>query len=200
MKQRAALAAGLAIALTACAHTPSPEGAAKSGFAPGAAAAVTPEEGSPRFIGLVGTKAQHAPPFLGVPQTNFYCLRSFVDRQTGESRHQLYVSDNYSGGERVWNAARDDAGHPLRFIAVGRHQISCEGGCSYAEEFAAAIPESELRANPRGFTVVFIAASGTEKRVSVSGAQISAQLAALEQSRNVGQPATTATPAASPHQ
>src|SRR5499427_3450637 len=137
MKQRAALAAGLAIALTACAHTPLPEGAAKSGFAPGAAAAVTPEEGSPRFIGLVGTKAQHAPPFLGVPQTNFYCLRSFVDRQTGETLHQLYVSDSYSGPERRWSAARDATGHPLRFLEISRHQITCDGGCSYVEEFAA---------------------------------------------------------------
>jgi hypothetical protein len=198
--RQAALAAALAVALTACSHAP-PEGAAKSGPAPGGTTAVTPEEGSPRFIGLVGIKAQHAPPFLGVPQTNFYCLRSFVDRQSGETRHQLYVSDSYSGGERVWNAARDGAGYPLRFIAVGRHQISCEGGCSYVEEFAAAIPESELRAHPQGFAVVFIAASGAEKRISVSGAQISAQLAALEQGRNLGQPTAAAAPATpQPHQ
>ncbi len=32
-----------------------------------------------------------------LPGTNFYCLRSFVDRKTGETADQLYVSDSYDG-------------------------------------------------------------------------------------------------------
>jgi len=147
------------------------------------------ETATPRFIGIIGTRAQHSPPFLGVPQTNFFCLRSFVDSQTGETQHQLYVSDSYSGAERRWKEARNDAGHPLRFIEIGRNEITCDGGCSYLEEFAAAIPESELRASPQGLTVVFLAASGAEKRISVSAAQISAQLAAVNDGRNSVRPA-----------
>src|SRR5271169_5085725 len=72
---------------------------------------------SGRFIALVGPKAQHSPPFLGTPGTNFYCLRSFVDRKTGETADQLYVSDSYDGAERNWDAARDNAGRPQVFIA-----------------------------------------------------------------------------------
>ena len=179
----------LGSALAACAQLP-PQDPAR----PGAAAAAAPETATPRFIGVVGTRTQHAPPFLGVPETNFFCLRSFVDSQTGETQHQLYVSDSYSGAERRWKAARNDAGRPLRFIEIGRNEITCDGGCSYLEEFAASIPESELRANPQGLTVVFSAGSGAEKRISVSGAQISAQLAAVDNGRHPVRPA--AAPAA----
>ena len=181
-----ALAVLLGAALTACAQLPPTQDPAR----PGAATAAARETESPRFIRVVGTRAQHSPPFLGVPGTNFFCLRSFVDSQTGETQHQLYVSDSYSGAERRWKAARDDSGRPLRFIEIGRNEITCDGGCSYLEEFAAAIPESELRASPQGLTVVFLAASGAEKRISVSGTQISAQLAAVNDGRNSVRPAT----------
>jgi hypothetical protein len=185
-----ALAVLLGSALAACAQPPPPQDPAR----PGAAAATLRETATPRFIGVVGTRTQHSPPFLGVPETNFYCLRSFIDRQTGETQHQLYVSDSYSGAERRWNAARNDAGRPLRFIEIGRNEITCDGGCSYLEEFAASIPESELRGSPKGLSVVFLAGSGAEKRILVSGAQISAQLAAVDNERNSVRPA--AAPAA----
>jgi hypothetical protein len=187
----------LSMALTACAQVRSPEGPAQ----PGAVAAPAPDDLSPRFIGVIGTRAQHAPPFLGVPETNFYCLRSFVDRQTGETQHQLYVSDSYSGTERRWNAARDGTGHPLRFIEIGRNEITCEGGCSYLEEFAAAIPESELRSSPKGLEITFTDRSGAEKTIAVSGNQITSQLAAVDVRRNPVQPAAElAAPAAGLHQ
>jgi hypothetical protein len=179
-----------AAAVTACAQLPAPEAPARSGGAapPGATVAPGSDDPSSRFIGVIGTRAQHAPLFLGVPETNFYCLRSFVDRRTGETEHQLYVSDSYAGTERRWNAARDAVGRPLRFIEVSRNEITCDGGCLFAEEFAVTIPESELRASPEGLTVIFTAASGAEKRIVVSGAQISAQLAALDARRNPMQP------------
>jgi hypothetical protein len=187
----------LSMALTACAQVRSPEGPAQ----PSAVAAPAPDDLSPRFIGVIGTRAQHAPPFLGVPETNFYCLRSFVDRQTGETQHQLYVSDSYSGTERRWNAARDGTGHPLRFIEIGRNEITCEGGCSYLEEFAAAIPESELRSSPKGLEITFTDRSGAEKTIAVSGNQITSQLAAVDVRRNPVQPAAElAAPAAGLHQ
>lgn len=187
----------LSMALTACAQVRSLEGPAQRS----AVAAPAPDDPSPRFIGVIGTRAQHAPPFLGVPETNFYCLRSFVDRQTDETQHQLYVSDSYSGTERRWNAARDGTGHPLRFIEIGRNEITCEGGCSYLEEFAAAIPESELRSSPKGLEITFTDRSGAEKTIAVSGNQITSQLAAVDARRNAAQPAAElAAPAAGPHQ
>src|SRR6185503_19733014 len=47
-----------------------------------------------KFIALIGPRRQHAEPFLGVASTNFYALRSWVDTRTGETVHQLYVSDS----------------------------------------------------------------------------------------------------------
>jgi len=179
----------LAAALAACAQPTPPEAPAQSANADSAAAATAADASSPRFIGVIGTRAQHSPPFLGVPETNFYCLRSFVDRQTGETRHQLYVSDSYAGTERHWNAAHDGAGQPLRFFEISQHGITCEGGCSYTEEFAANLPETELRANPQGLRVTFTARSGDEMTVDVSGGQITAQLAAVDARRNPVQPA-----------
>ncbi len=103
--------------------------------------------------------------------------------------NQLYVSDSYDGAERNWDAAHDAAGHPLVFIPISRHEITCATGCSYVEEFAANIPESELRANPDGLRVAFTDAAGGEKTISVSAGQIAAQLAAVEAQRRAVLPA-----------
>jgi len=176
----------LGMTLTACIQSAGTKGSAE----PGAAAPAAREgEPLPRFVGVIGAKAQHSPPFLGVPDTNFYCLRSFIDRQARETQHQLYVSDSYSGAERHWDAAHDGEGRSLRFIEIGKNEITCDGGCSYLEEFAAVIPESELRASPRGLTVIFTGRSGAEKRIAVSDAQIAAQLSAVDRGRNPVQPA-----------
>lgn len=197
MSARPLLDVLLDAALAACVQTPPAEAPAP---AQPSAGAVTPaREATPsRFVGLIGTRAQHAPPFLGVPETNFYCLRSFLDRQTGETRHQLYVSDSYSGPERRWDAARDGGGRALRFLEITQHQITCDGGCSYTEEFAADIPESELRANPNGLKVTFGARSGADKTITISGSQIAAQLAAVDAVHNPA--VTAAAPPSRPHQ
>lgn len=195
MKARTLLAALLGAVLTACAQTPPAEAPAQ----PSAGAVALARGDIPsRFVGLIGTRAQHAPPFLGVPETNFYCLRSFLDRQTGETRHQVYVSDSYSGPERHWDAARDGGGRTLRVLEITRHQITCDGGCAYTEEFAADIPESELRANPNGLKVTFGAQSGTEKTIPISGSQITAQLAAVDAVHNSAPP--SAAQLSPPHQ
>ena len=138
---------------------------------------------SGRFIALIGPKAQHAPLYLDTAGTNFYCLRSLIDRQTGETVDQLYVSDSYDGVARNWDGAHDTAGRSLRFIPVSRHQIACDNTCSYVEEFAADVPESELRANPTGYTVIFTDRAGDQKTISLSADQISAQLTALDAKR-----------------
>ncbi len=185
---RSLLFAVLGVTLSACAGMARP-GPASAGGAPVVA---TQTDASPRFIGLVGPRAQHAPPFLGTPGTNFDCLRSFLDRRTGATVHQLYVADSYSGAKRDWNAARTAAGDPLPFLHISTNEISCEGGCSYAEEFAATIPEKELRSSPEGLAVTFTAHSGDKKTILVSGEQVSAQLAALDAERDIRHDAAAA--------
>ena len=180
---RGFLALSLGVALTSCAQLAPRQPAA------GTLGIEAREDSSQRFITFIGPKTQHAPPFLGVPETNFYCLRSFVDRRTGETAHQLYVTDSYFGAERGWNAARDSAGAPLPFVAIGHDEISCDAGCSYVEEFAAKLPESALRASPDGLAVTFSSRSGDEKTIVVPGERITAQLAAIDARRSPVLPA-----------
>ena len=182
--RRSLLAATLGVALTACAQL-TPEETAATGTPVVAAR----QDSSSRFVAFVGQKAQHAPPFLDIPGTNFYCLRSFVDLQTGEAAHQLYVSDSYFGAERGWNVARDSAGSPLQFVQISSDEISCDAGCSYVEEFAAILPESKLRASPGGLAVTFLSPSGDEKTIVISGERIAAQLAAIDARRGPVEPA-----------
>src|SRR5262249_31109223 len=70
---RSVPAASLGLALAACAQTPPPRPATHPSAGPGTVVSAS-DDPSSRFIGLIGTRVQHAPPFLGVPETNFYCL------------------------------------------------------------------------------------------------------------------------------
>lgn len=157
---------------------------------------------SGRFIALIGPKAQHDPMYLDTPGTNFFCLRSFIDRQSGEIAHQLYVAASYDQ-KREWDTVRDSAGLPLPFIPISRYPIACDGknNCSYAEEFAATIPEGELRANPSGLAIIFSDRAGNAETINVSAKQIGAQLAAVEAHKNdrLSPPQSTASqPAVAP--
>jgi len=163
----------------------------------GAARLTTEKDG--RFLVLAGPSQRHSEPFLGIASTNFYLLRSFIDTRTGVTVHQLYVEESYPGAERNWNAARLAAGGTLRFVPISKNEITCELNCSYAEEFAASLPDALLRANPQGFTVVFSARSGIEKAVVVPGDLIAKQLAAVTAARaNPPTAAVTPTPASVP--
>ena len=166
-------------------------------LAPPVDATTHPPQQAVRFVTLTGPRLQHAEPFLGVEDTNFYLLRSMIDLRTGGIAHQLYVEDSYFGAERGWNAAREVAGQPLRLIAIGKNEITCESGCSYAEEFAAVLPEPLLRANPQGLRILFTARSGASKTIAVPGELVAKQLAALGQTRAT-LPVAAVTPLAAP--
>jgi len=192
----------LGAVLFACAPTPPPASPAPAPAearpAPSPSAVSEP---SARFIGFVGPKVQHDPPFLGIPDTNFYCLRSFLDRQTGETAHQLYVADSYFGAKRGWQWAHDAGGNALPFTPIGTDEIACDNGCSYAEEFAATIPAAALRASARGLAVTFTARSGATMTIVLSGEAIANQLAVVDAARRrVGPAAGHATLASAPEE
>ena len=186
-----ALGLAAAIAVSGCA-VEGPRAPAQ----PANAVTLTKEKDG-RFLVLSGPRLRHAEPFLGIASTNFYLLRSFIDTRTGETVHQLYVEDSYPGAERNWNAARLAAGETLRFIPISKNEVTCDAGCSYAEEFAASLPEPLLRANPQGLTVVFTARSGTARTITVPGDLVAKQLAAIAGVRAT-RPTAAATPSAAP--
>lgn len=175
MRGRGWCAGMLMLALGACARPP-----LISSPVPGVAVRRT---ALPGYVEIVGPRRQHAPPFLGVRGTNFFVLRSWLDRRTGRATTQLYVSASYRGPERIWNAAYDPAGTALPFTAIGRDRISCKAGCSWTEQFAAGIPERELDAAAGGLAVTFAARSGLRKTIAVTPRQIRLQRAAIAAAR-----------------
>ncbi len=183
-------AASLLVALAGCATVSN----APPNAQPATAVTRSVEPGG-RFIAFVGPRIQHDAPFLGVPNTNFFALRSWIDTRDGKTAHQLYVEDSYFGAERNWEAARDGQGRKLRFVAISKNKITCDNGCSYAEEFAAALPEALLRASPQGLAVSFTARSGKKETLLVPGDLIAKQLAAVDEAR-----ASLPTAAAAPPQ
>jgi hypothetical protein len=187
-------AASVLMALAGCAGVAS---APPPGTQSATAVTKSTEQGG-RFIVFVGPRRPHAEPFLGVPGTNFNALRSWLDTRNGETAHQLYVEDSYFGAERNWEAARDKEGHALRFIAISKNEISCENGCSYAEEFASALPEALLRASPQGLPVSFTAHSGARQTIIVPGDLVAKQLAAIDEARATLPTAAAAPPPAPP--
>jgi hypothetical protein len=186
------LAVAAAIAVSGCAVEGPPTPAQSAN------AVTLTKEKDGRFLVLSGPRLRHAEPFLGIASTNFYLLRSFIDARTGETLHQLYVEDSYPGAERNWNAARLAAGETLRFIPISKNEVTCDAGCSYAEEFAASLPEPLLRANPQGFTIVFTARSGIARTITVPGDLVAKQLAAIAEARATRPAAVVAGPAPVP--
>jgi hypothetical protein len=165
---------------------------------------LTKQQGG-RFIAFVGPKQQHSEPFLGVSDTNFFALRSWLDNKTGETAHQLYVADSYYGGPLNWTGARDADKMTLKFIPISRNQISCEQGCSFYDEFAAVLPEDYLRAHASGLVVNFTSDQGKTLAVNVPGDLVTEQLAAVDTvkataaraAQNTAPSATASTPASS---
>lgn len=186
-------AAALALFLGGCAVVHPEEKLPPQAQAPGVE--LTKEQGG-RFIALVSPKEQHTERFLGVDETNFFCLRSWLDNKTGETAHQLYVEDSYQGGPYLWNGVYDTADAKLKLIPISRNQITCELGCSFADEFAAELPDAYLRGHKGGFGVTFTSANGKTLAVKVPAEMVEAELNAVDAVRDVAAKASAAPPQA----
>lgn len=189
--RRGAMAAALCgLQLAACAPLAPPPGASNPENQSGV---IVREDLSQRFVALIGPEVQDNPPYLGTPGTNYSRLRSFIDRQTGETAHQLYVVASYDA-KRDWDAAHDNHGTVLKFIPISRLKIACDGNenCDYAEEFAAKIPASELNDNRRGFSITFTDYAGHAQTITVSGEQVATQLMAVAKYQSRPHPAPSA--------
>ena len=180
MSKHVVAAAILAAALGGCSLMPNEKLAPQ----PGADQVEMTKEQGGKFLAFVGPKLQHTEAFLGVEDTNYFCLRSWLDTRNGEVLHQVYVEDSYYGSPYRWDGAHDADNKKLRVIAISRNEISCDQGCSYADEFAAALPEDLLRAHrDSGLTVTFTAQTGKTLAVTVPGRLIAEELIAVDSTR-----------------
>ena len=158
---------------------------------------LTKQQGG-RFIAFVGPKRQHTQEFLGVSDTNFFALRSWYDNKTKETAHQLYIEDSYYGGPYNWNGVHDADGLTLKFIPISRNKITCDQGCSYADEFAAELPEDYLRAHKGGFAATFTAGDGKDLKVQVPGELVVDELIAVDAVRGIAAKAAASAPQTAP--
>jgi hypothetical protein len=151
---------------------------------PGADQVSLTKEQDGKFLAFVGPRLLHAAPFLGVDDTNYFALRSWLDTRTGETAHQLYVEDSYYGSPYRWDGAQETDRGDLRFIPISRNEITCELGCSYADEFAAVLPEDLLRARrDSGLSVTFTSQTGRTLTVNVPPHFIAEELSAVDTTR-----------------
>lgn len=178
-RRHALAAAFLGLAVAGCAaDAPTPPPAAAD--VPKTPAVVVREDLSPRYVAFIGPKILFDKPFLDVPDTNYFALRSWLDRKTGDVEHQLYVSESYFGEKRTWLGARDGEGDTLPVVAISSHEIACEAGCSYTDDFAASLSDALLRKSLGGLAVTFTAKGGGTKTIAVSAAVVKAELETVD--------------------
>src|SRR5689334_11379433 len=117
----------LSLAGCAAVEPPEPQPLPPAAASAAEGVSVTKVQGG-KFLALVGPRKQHDRPFLDVSDTNYYCLRSFLDTRSGEVAHQLYVQYSYQGdpGPHRWSGAHDQNDRELRFLALNRNEITCE--------------------------------------------------------------------------
>lgn len=124
------------------------------------------------------------------PYYTFF-IRSWMDRQTGQTRHQLYWNLMYSDQAwRFYSRSNDDSARSLRTVEINRNVVTCAGsryrGCTYSETMGAELDEGVLRAAGRAgrnYCVKFYARSGNETIACVTAEMINAQFEAIDRRR-----------------
>jgi len=112
---------------------------------------------------------------------DLFFLRSYLLKETGEVRHQLYVRISYGEDWRFVYGANDSEAQSLEFIQIDRDPWGCSrSGCNHTEDFAAIIPDSALRDSRKGYSVKFYAKNGKDIILTVTEHQITAQLDAIK--------------------
>ncbi len=109
-------------------------------------------------------------------------IRSFVNKQSGDITHQLYVHVGYTGDRRRYEAATDDHATPLPFARIERDRGACKyGNCDYDEDFGLGLRDTVLRERAgTGFQVKVVAHSGDSLILTVAPGQIVPQLATVD--------------------
>jgi hypothetical protein len=119
-------------------------------------------------------------PLPGATFSSYY-LRSWVNKQTGATTHQLYVQHHYDGDWIRWTRANGQDAQSLEFSSLSREVRRCyaDRSCSFEEVFGASIPHAAMRASSEGYAVKFYSSTGQSMVVTLDSDQIKAQLAAV---------------------
>lgn len=111
-------------------------------------------------------------------------LRSFVAKSDGATKHQLYVTVDYSSTTRKhFNEASDGSTMPLAVMPIasdfegGCTRNAFAYGCNYSDDIGIEVTAAALRAHAAGGYLIKISAkSGDSFVIAISPNQIAAQL------------------------
>jgi len=138
-------------------------------------------------VNVLGDKFSKEIELQGIPlhdPTNgddlFWMLRSFVNPQTGETLHEIYVEWVYPGPSSGRYRAADDTARDLTLKVIKRD--SCPfGKCDRTDILAVLIDETTLRKRAQtGFQVKLFAQDGTSGILDIRPNMINAQLQAVD--------------------
>jgi hypothetical protein len=129
-------------------------------------------------------------------------IRSWLDRNTKVTTHQLYVTVSYDGDWRFYDAAADDNANDLAVTKIGTKVVYCSAGSCLVSEFVGVdLPEATLVAKAAtGLQIKISAKSGDSLVLDVSPAQITAELKAIERYKASNSDTAGAGPVALPPQ
>ena len=124
-------------------------------------------------------------------------LRSFVDKQTHQVRHQIYVEIHYEDEYQYFNSAADDTARDLAVLAIDRSNLCPRITCTHYETIGIAIDDATLRARAaQGIRIKLSARRGSELILTLSPEQIGLQLAAIDRIIHPAPPAAAPPPPA----
>ena len=108
-------------------------------------------------------------------------LRSWVDKQTHEIVHQLYVFTVIDGEYQYFRSAADDTARSLPVTVIDRSADCPRYNCTHYETIGVVIDDATLRARAAGGIRIKISAQrGEELILPLSPTQIGLQLAAVD--------------------
>ena len=114
-------------------------------------------------------------PFGGTSRN--WMLRTWIDKESRNVTHQLYLEISYSGSWRFYQSANDDEARSLPVVSIKRSVGSCFAGCSFDEVMGVEVTDELLRAKAlTGFQIKVFAKSGDSLVIDVTPAQIQSQL------------------------
>jgi hypothetical protein len=123
-------------------------------------------------------------------------LRSFVDKQTHQVTHQIYVELHYDDEYQYFISAADDTARSLVVLVLDRSSMCRSSDCTHFETIGVAIDDATLRARAaQGFRIKVSAQRGSEVIMTLSPTQIGLQLAAAD--RLIHLPAAAPSPSPS---
>jgi hypothetical protein len=111
-----------------------------------------------------------------------FFIRSWIDKESGNVIHQIYVFYSYSGQNwRFYQRANSQEAQPLELTEIDRDVNCYQYGCTYYETLGVMIADEYLRNHLNGFSIKISARSGHSFIIEVTPEQIKSQLIKIQE-------------------